>query len=60
MRNSRVREAVAQGRTVVGAWIATGSGYVAESLSHAGYDAVTIDLQHGMFGFDASCHCSRR
>ncbi|MBU2668121.1 hypothetical protein KOI35_31885 [Actinoplanes bogorensis] len=52
MRNSRVREAVAQGRTVVGAWVATGSGYVAESLSHAGYDAVTIDLQHGMFGFD--------
>jgi 4-hydroxy-2-oxoheptanedioate aldolase len=44
---------VAEGRTVVSAWVATGSGYVAESLSHAGYDAVVIDLQHGMFGLDS-------
>ena len=29
------------------------NGYVAESLSHAGYDAVVVDLQHGMFGLDS-------
>ena len=28
------------------------SPYLAEVLSYCGYDAVTVDLQHGMFGLD--------
>jgi 4-hydroxy-2-oxoheptanedioate aldolase len=53
VRPSTVRRLLAEGRTAVGGWLATGSPYVAECLSHAGYDVVTIDLQHGMFGPDA-------
>lgn len=34
---------------VVNAWVSGDSTYLAEVLSHTGYDAVTIDLQHGMF-----------
>jgi 4-hydroxy-2-oxoheptanedioate aldolase len=31
-----------------------GSPYLAEVLSYCGYDAVTVDLQHGMFGLDTA------
>lgn len=52
MRPHRLRELTAAGVTAVSAWVSCDSPYVAEVLSHAGYDAVTVDLQHGMFGID--------
>lgn len=33
-------------------WLSMDSPYLAEQLSHAGFDAVNVDLQHGMFGLD--------
>lgn len=39
---------------VTNAWLSGGSSYLAEVLSHAGYDSVTVDLQHGMFGVDTA------
>ena len=53
LRPNRVEEAIASGRAAVNAWVTMESTYVAEILSHAGFDAVTIDAQHGMFGRDA-------
>ena len=44
----------AQGRHTTNAWLSVGSGYVAEILGHLPYDSVTVDMQHGMFGFDAA------
>lgn len=41
-------------RTVVNAWVASGAGYVAETLAHAGFDCVTLDFQHGMFGLESA------
>src|ERR1700737_1575156 len=38
----------------VTAWVSIDSPYLAEVLSYCGYDAVTIDLQHGMFGLDGA------
>jgi 4-hydroxy-2-oxoheptanedioate aldolase len=54
MRTNRVREMIAAGTTVVNGWVSCESLYAAEVLSYAGYDAVTIDLQHGMFGLDGA------
>ncbi len=54
MRINRVREMIAAGQTVVNGWVSCDSPYAAEVLSYAGYDAVTIDLQHGMFGLDTA------
>lgn len=54
MRPSRVRSMVADHLTVVNAWVATGSGYLVETLAHAGFDCVTLDFQHGMFGLDSA------
>lgn len=54
MRPNAVRERLAAGDPVVNAWISSDGRYAAECLSHAGYDAVTVDLQHGMFGLDSA------
>jgi len=50
VRSNRLHEALASGEPVVTAWMSIDSPYLAEVLSHCGYDAVTVDLQHGMFG----------
>jgi 4-hydroxy-2-oxoheptanedioate aldolase len=54
MRPNRLKEIFAGGGTAVNAWLSANSPYQAEALSHVGYDAVTVDLQHGMFGFDGA------
>lgn len=54
MRTNPLRSLVTGGRTIVGGWLTTESRYLAEVMSHAGFDAVTVDLQHGMFGIDTA------
>lgn len=50
MRQNTLAAVIESGETAVNAWLSSGSGYAAEVLSHAGFDSVTIDAQHGMFG----------
>ncbi|MEO6715220.1 MAG: aldolase/citrate lyase family protein [Mycobacteriales bacterium] len=38
-------------------WLSNGDAYTAEVLGHCGYDAVTVDLQHGMFGVESAIAC---
>jgi 4-hydroxy-2-oxoheptanedioate aldolase len=54
MRISILRQAFANGETAVNGWVSGDSRYLAEVLSNCGFDAVTIDLQHGMFGLDGA------
>lgn len=54
MRPNRVRALHAAGRTVVNAWLSIGSAYAAEVVAHQGFDAATVDLQHGMIGFEGA------
>lgn len=51
MRTNILKTALAECRPVVNGWLAIPSGYSAEILGHQGYDAVTVDLQHGMIDF---------
>lgn len=53
MRSNTVRNVIDSGGTAINAWVSMDSGYGAEVLSHAGFDSVTVDAQHGMFGRDA-------
>ncbi|MGW3481935.1 HpcH/HpaI aldolase family protein [Rhodococcus indonesiensis] len=53
MRANNLRSIIADGRCAVNAWLSTDSPYTAEALSHCGFDSVTVDAQHGMFGRDA-------
>lgn len=47
MRENPVRTALRSGRPVVSGWLTVGHPLVAETLAHVGYDAVTVDAQHG-------------
>ncbi|WP_417605894.1 HpcH/HpaI aldolase family protein [Primorskyibacter flagellatus] len=54
MRQNRIKEIWAAGETAVNGWLAIPSPYSAEVMGHQGFDAVTIDMQHGMMGFDTA------
>lgn len=47
MRETRLTSAWAASRSVVSGWLTVGHPLIAEVLAHAGYEAVTVDLQHG-------------
>jgi 4-hydroxy-2-oxoheptanedioate aldolase len=52
MRPNKVLEIWKAGGVAINGWAAIPSPYSAELLGHQGFDAVTIDLQHGMMGLD--------
>ncbi|MEX2502478.1 MAG: aldolase/citrate lyase family protein [Trueperaceae bacterium] len=52
MTTDSIRDALRAGRPVVSAWSSIPDPLVAEALAAVGYDAVTLDLQHGV-GSDA-------
>ena len=54
MRKNVIREMKAAGRPIVNAWLSIGSSYSAEIVAHQGFDAVTVDRQHGMMGFETA------
>ena len=54
MRPNRLRHITAEGGTVRCAWLSIPSSYAAEIAGASGLDAVLVDLQHGMIGFDAA------
>jgi len=54
MRRNELKAKLADGEVVANGWLSTDSSHIAEALSHAGYDSVTVDLQHGMYGLDTA------
>ncbi|MDQ0470606.1 HpcH/HpaI aldolase family protein [Labrys wisconsinensis] len=54
MRTNGLRAVWNEGRYALNAWLSIGSSYSAEVLAHLPYDAVTVDLQHGMFDFETA------
>jgi 4-hydroxy-2-oxoheptanedioate aldolase len=51
MRPNRLREIWAEGRGALNAWCSIGSPFTAETLARQGWDAITIDGQHGLIGY---------
>ncbi|MFC3127122.1 HpcH/HpaI aldolase/citrate lyase family protein [Pseudoroseomonas globiformis] len=54
---NKVKDAWAQGRAVVNAWLAIPSGYSAEVMAQAGFDSVTVDMQHGVQDYLSMVAC---
>jgi 4-hydroxy-2-oxoheptanedioate aldolase len=54
MRVNGLHSVWKEGRYALNAWLSIGSSYSAEILAHLPYDAVTVDLQHGMFDFETA------
>ena len=48
MKKNRVKELWREGRPAVMGWCSSGNPYIAEIMAHAGFDAVTLDWQHGI------------
>ncbi len=48
MRTNRLKGLWQEGKTVVNAWLTIPSAWSAEVMAHAGFDSLTIDMQHGL------------
>jgi 4-hydroxy-2-oxoheptanedioate aldolase len=53
MASNNIRRLWEQGKPVLNGWLSIGNGFTAEIMSQQGYDAVTIDQQHGFLGYDS-------
>lgn len=54
MRANKLREIWANGGTAVNAWLHIPSSWSAEIMTHAGWDSVTVDLQHGLSDYEST------
>ena len=54
MRTNNLRSIWAEGGTAVNGWLHIPSSWSAEVMAHAGWDSVTVDLQHGLAGYQAT------
>jgi 4-hydroxy-2-oxoheptanedioate aldolase len=55
MRPNRLREIWTSGKAAANCWLTLPGGLAAEMLAHQGWDALTVDLQHGHSDFNAMC-----
>jgi 4-hydroxy-2-oxoheptanedioate aldolase len=53
MRTNRLREIWKTGGAALNGWLAIPSSFSAETMAHQGWDALTIDLQHGVVDYQA-------
>lgn len=54
MRPNRLRTIWAEGGTAVNGWLHIPSSWSAEVMAHAGWDSLTIDLQHGLADYQTA------
>jgi 4-hydroxy-2-oxoheptanedioate aldolase len=51
---TRLQHIWATGRSATNAWLTIPSPWTAELMAAAGFDSVTIDLQHGLIGYETA------
>lgn len=54
MRENRLRTLFAQKKLALSGWVSMGNSLLAEVVANGGYDAVTVDLQHGLFSVESA------
>lgn len=54
MRENKVRTITAAGGAVVNGWLGIPSSFSAEVMAHAGFDTLTVDMQHGAMYYDVA------
>ncbi|NDJ61959.1 MAG: 2,4-dihydroxyhept-2-ene-1,7-dioic acid aldolase [Chloroflexi bacterium] len=52
MRKNELRALLAEGGVAMNGWLHIPSTWSAELMAHAGWDSLTVDLQHGMHGLE--------
>ncbi len=56
MRSNHVLKAWRENRGTIGAWMSIDSSYSVETLAHAGFDWLCLDMQHGMLDYEDVKH----
>ena len=54
MRENTIRTIWKQGGTVINGWLGIPSSIAAENMAQAGWDALTVDLQHGLVDYQTA------
>jgi 4-hydroxy-2-oxoheptanedioate aldolase len=54
MRENRIRSMWKRGEAVVNGWLAIPNAFSAETMAHAGWDSLTVDMQHGVVDYQAA------
>ena len=54
MRENTLKKIWAQGRAAVSGWLSIPSAFSAEVMAHQGFDALVIDMQHGVVDYQAA------
>jgi 4-hydroxy-2-oxoheptanedioate aldolase len=54
VRPNPIRAAWSAGKPVINGWLGIACPFTAEIMGQQGYDAMTIDLQHGLIGFESA------
>ncbi|WP_422450045.1 MULTISPECIES: HpcH/HpaI aldolase family protein [unclassified Endozoicomonas] len=54
MRKNQVLSLFQQNQTAINCWLIHPSPMTAELIAHQGFDSITIDMQHGMIGFESA------
>lgn len=53
MRENRLRTIWKTGAAAINGWLAIPNSFSAEVMAHQGWDALTVDLQHGLVDYEA-------
>ncbi|WP_343550970.1 aldolase/citrate lyase family protein [Pantoea sp.] len=56
MKLNNIKARWNDGQTVLNGWLSIGNAFSAEIMAEQGYDALTIDLQHGFVGYEQATH----
>lgn len=51
---NNVKRLWSEGHTVLNGWLSVASPFTAEIMAAQGYDSVTIDIQHGLVGYETA------
>lgn len=54
MRENKLRTLFAQKKMALSGWVSMGNSLLAEVVANSGYDAVTVDLQHGLYSIESA------
>src|SRR6202158_1596498 len=54
MRENRIKSMWKRGEAVVNGWLAIPNVFSAETMAHAGWDSLTVDMQNGVVDYQAA------
>ncbi len=54
MKANNIKKIWSAGHPVLNGWLSVANSFTAEIMAGQGYDAITIDIQHGLVGYEAA------